>query len=159
MPAIVVDMDGTLSDHGHRAHLAKMKDWPAYNAAAYLDPAHNEVLDFLRDARVGCPECSHILLTARFEKMRAATKEWLIKKSAVELFDDIIMRPDDDYTSDAILKPRMLVEHFGGLIRAKQEVRMILEDRSSVVAAWRSMGFVAWQVREDYLEGVPYHWE
>jgi hypothetical protein len=152
MPAIVVDLDGTLSDHSHRAHLAIKRDWNAYNAAAYLDPPHKEVIEFLKDARVGCPECEHILLTARSDAWYIQTGDWLKNIGATSLFDTLLMRPKDDMRSDAIIKPLMLIEHFGGNIaRAKSEVRMILEDRTTVVNAWREIGFKCWQVRADIM--------
>jgi FMN phosphatase YigB (HAD superfamily) len=138
---VVVDLDGTLCNSGHRDHLAQAREYDAFNARLVDDLPHDDVkwlLDVI--SRLPAEEVQIIALTGRSEKFRKLTLEWFMKHGIA--IDDLIMRPEHDYTSDHELKPRMLEEHV-----ARKDVLFILEDRERVVEAWRNLGYNCWQCR------------
>jgi FMN phosphatase YigB (HAD superfamily) len=139
-PTIVVDLDGTLCDSSHREHLAVNKEWDAFHAAGKIDEPHGDVLWLLRNLP---PDTTMIGLTGRNERYRLQTVEWLTNHDI--FFDELLMRPDDDFTSDHILKPDML-----GHWRERNpdaSIICVLEDRDRVVENWRNLGYNCWQVR------------
>jgi len=94
--AVIVDVDGTLSDASGRQHFLDRprKQWDAFFDAAGDDPVIAEVATLLRlldhDLQV-------ILLTARPVRVRELTLAWL---ALHELrWDLLVMRPTRDYRS------------------------------------------------------------
>lgn len=139
---VVADLDGTLCDDGHRAHLAKQGLWDDYHAGMNDDVPFVDVLTLLQAIPVSM---DLVILTARPFKYLVKTQLWLEKH---EVFpESVLMRPDGDYASAAILKPRLLEEYFGSKERALERVAFILEDHDPVVQAWREYGIPCWQVR------------
>ena len=144
MTAIVVDLDGTLFDHDHRIDFAKSKDWEGYHSRLGLDETHTDVLWLLKVV----PNYVQIVFcTGRPEKWRAATISHM-RKHDIIIPDELLMRPDNDFSKDSILKPALLEGFFGGKQATLDNVKFVLDDRDSVVEAWRNYGLVCWQVRQ-----------
>lgn len=93
-PAVLVDLDGTLSDAtGRQHHLERRpKDWDSFFAACGDDPLIDQIARLVelldRDLLV-------VLLTARPTKTREATLAWL-ERHAVR-WDLLVMREPGDY--------------------------------------------------------------
>lgn len=93
-PAVVVDLDGTLSDAtGRQHHLERRpKDWDGFFAASGDDPLIDQIARLVelldRDLLV-------VLLTARPTRVRATTLEWL-GRHAVR-WDLLVMRAEGDF--------------------------------------------------------------
>ena len=142
---VVVDMDGTLSDCSGRVHLAIAKQWEEFHNGLMSDRPNDDVAWFLSKL----PSDAHIVIcTGRPERYRAATNAWLKKWNLSHLIDDILMRPDDDFNSDSILKPWLLVNFLGDGRDARDYVKLVIDDRDSVVDAWRNIGLPCWQCRD-----------
>ena len=140
---VIVDLDGTLCDSGHREHHAVAKEWEEFHRKLSLDKPHQDVaLTILALQKTGFKVYG---LTGRNEAHRTATLNWLLG-NGIEL-DALMMRPDNDWTPDHELKPKALVAAYGSIEAAKERVLMILEDRDKVVEAWRNLGFRCWQVQ------------
>ena len=93
-PAVVVDIDGVLSDAASRQHYleAPRRDWDAFFDACGDDPVIEEVkvlLDLLD------PDLRIVLLTARPERVHHLTEAWL-RRYRIR-WDLLIMRPWGDY--------------------------------------------------------------
>ncbi len=93
-PAVVVDLDGVLSDAARRQHYleAPRRDWRAFFDACGDDPVIEEIkvlLDLL-DARLAV-----ILLTARPLRVHLLTEAWL-RRYGIR-WDLLVMRPWGDY--------------------------------------------------------------
>lgn len=155
---IVVDMDGTLADSAHREHLAVAKQWDDFHAGIPDDKPHWDVHTLLEVINSGIltADVEVILLTGRNERYRKVTEAWLLKHRVKS--DHLLMRPNDDWRSDHVLKPKLLVDFITGcdqdqvwtegqLEAAKAAVWFILEDRDKVVEAWRNLGFRCWQTQ------------
>ena len=94
-----------------------------------------------------------ILTTGRMEKHRAITIEWLDRNGICTLLDtwdepdqdllgSLLMRQDDDYRDDAIIKEEMLMKI------GPENVFCVFEDRKRVVDMWRRHGLTCFQVAE-----------
>lgn len=143
-PVVVVDLDGTLYDSTARQHLVAAGQWEEYHRASEDDPPNRPVLELLQ---LLPPHTVVVACTGRNEAHRSITESWLMRHGAP--VDHLLMRPDDNYTSDAVVKPQLLAawaeEHFPG--QALQElVWAVLEDRDKMVEMWRDMGLPCWQV-------------
>jgi hypothetical protein len=53
------------------------------------------------------------------------------------------MRKNDDFRPDHEVKREILNDHIN-----KDRVRLVIEDRASVVKMWRQEGLVCWQVAD-----------
>ncbi len=143
MNAIVVDLDGTLFNHNHRIDWAKSGEWDEYHSRIPLDDVHADVDWFLQ---LLPSSVQVIFCTGRNERWRSATIQSM-KKTNVILPDAMLMRPDNDFTPDHELKPKLLEDHFGSKETVLQSVKFVLDDRDKVVEAWRNYGLPCWQVR------------
>jgi hypothetical protein len=140
---VVVDLDGTLCNSGHRDHLAQAGQWDEFHALLMDDEPWQDVqllvktLSFTNMVVIG--------LTGRNERYRNATMGWLACHDIRP--DRLLMRPDDSYLSDHELKPALLADYLLSSGLSQQDVWFILEDRDKVVEAWRNAGYNCWQVR------------
>lgn len=143
--AIIFDIDGTIADTAHRAHFIERKpprDWKSFYESMVTDEPHWMALKCLQHFAY-----SHaiLLLTGRPTEYHGHTTDWLerYKISYARLY----MRPDGDFRADYVLKKEIYQKQ----IEPFFDVRLVLEDRSSVVKMWRSLGLTCWQVSEgDY---------
>jgi len=142
---IICDLDGTLSLSSHRAHLAQQGLWEEFHESGKDDALNESVAWFLdNSSRFG--NASVIILTGRNERYRVMTNDWFSRHNLMNIIDHLIMRPDNDYTSDVDLKPELLFNYFLDREKAMNHVRVILEDRDKMVERWRDLGFDCWQV-------------
>lgn len=141
---IIVDLDGTLCDCSHRIHHAHAGEWDAFNSELGGDKVFFDVAKLI--TAFGSLGHRIMAVTGREEKWRHATLKWLAKHDIV--FDDLIMRPANDYRPDAVVKIEMLCQHTGASKEElKDKVLFVLDDRDVVVEAWRNLGLRCWQVQ------------
>lgn len=115
-PAVVVDLDGTLSDAAGRQHFLDRspKDWRGFFQACGDDPVLAHVARL-----VECldPELLVIILTARPVWVRDATMAWLTRFDV--RWDLLVMREEGDYRSspDAKREAVSALQRFGFALR------------------------------------------
>ena len=132
--AIIVDLDGTLSNCEHRVHHVQKepKDWVSFHSSLVEDKlnnwCHTLINAMLKD------DVTIILLTGRDEKYRDLTLGWLERHAIT--FEDLHMRPDEDRRSDHIVKKDI----YHNSIKEDFDILFVLEDRKSVVQMWRDEG-------------------
>lgn len=142
--AIIVDIDGTLSDNTHRLHMFNdnIKDWTEINERSRYD------LPVL-----WCQEMVHIyaaagykvlFVTGRESRAEAVTKEWLTRYISASVDYTLLMRGLTDTRPDFIVKNEIYVRD----IMPFYEVAFCLEDRDSVTQMWRSIGLPCLQVKD-----------
>jgi uncharacterized HAD superfamily protein len=132
-PAVVVDIDGVLSDAASRQHYleAPRRDWNAFFEACGDDPVIEEVrvlLDLLDD------ELRIVLLTARPERVHHLTEAWL-RRYGIR-WDLLLMRPWGDYEVARDFKQASVWE----LREHGFELRLAIEDDRRNVAMFRKEG-------------------
>jgi uncharacterized HAD superfamily protein len=132
-PAVVVDIDGVLSDAASRQHFleAPRRDWRAFFDACGDDPVIEEmrVLLELLD-----PGLRIILLTARPERIHQLTEAWLRRYEI--RWDLLIMRGWGDYEVSRDFKEATV-----GELRAYGfDLRIAFEDDRRNVEMFRRVG-------------------
>lgn len=107
-PAIIYDIDGTLSDPTHRLHFIQEepRDWKSFYEQAPKDPAYRSMIQFLlKRAMEGYKP---LYLTSRPESMRDMTTEWLFRFGCP--ISPIFMRPEGDYRPSEQIKKEQLTQ-------------------------------------------------
>lgn len=140
MNAIIIDLDGTLCDVRHRTHYVKESppNWSAFFDACVEDTPNSAVAALYDMARSA--GCAIIYVSGRPETHRAPTDRWLVQHR-LHGYTRLLMRAAGDYRPDDIIKRELYEAHIAG----RYEVLFSVDDRSSVVAMWRSLGITCLQ--------------
>lgn len=140
MKTIVFDIDGTLSNVGHREHLVRKypKDFDAFYQAMDKDLPRAEIIDlcnlhFNNGWRV-------LLFTGRPNLYRDLTSKWLEKHQVH--YHDLFMRPDDQWFEPDYKVKQQMIDQIDG------EIHLAVDDRDQAVAMWRKNGIVCLQCAE-----------
>ena len=139
---IIFAIDGTISDAGHRIQHAQMKDWDKFQSLATNDPVIVKIADLMR--RLSWSH-SIILLTGRNERYRHVTLQWLKDAELDSSFEELIMRPDGEFSQDGEMKLKALETRFGSKEEVLNNVWFAIDDRDSVVEAMRNYGLTVLQ--------------
>ena len=142
MKYIILDLDGTLCDCGHRQHLAAAKAWDEFHALCSFDEPFHDVLHIV-NAFAANEDYSIVAVTGRSEKFRQKTYDWFAKFGLLHKIDHLLMRPDDDFSKDGEMKLGLISKAFINI----DDIAFALDDRDQVVAAFREVGIAAYQVR------------
>ena len=147
----VFDLDGTLSDDGHRQHFLHQspRDWDGYFGACDADKPIEPVVSVMRGLwglghiHVSHPQQWDIeIWTGRPEAYREQTVAWL-KRYGLR-WDRLRMRADGDLRPAWTCKSEWLVD-------GKPD--LMFDDQAAAVGYWRSIGIVCLQVADhDYSE-------
>lgn len=141
---VIVDIDGTISKVGDRLKYLQQspKDWDAFYDACFDDEPIEEVIQLVRTLAM---RYEIVFCTGRRESVRNQTKNWLQKHMGVYFAHGctLLMRPNNDYRHDTEVKVQLFLGH-----RKLKDVLLVLEDRNSMVAKWRSLGLKCLQVAE-----------
>lgn len=140
--AIIFDIDGTIADNQHRQHFLEEspKNWDGFFAGMEQDtlrPMVNALVWMYADRGYEI-----IFVTGRYEKYGTFTVNWL-QENGVH-YHQLYMRPDEDSRPDYEAKK----EIYETKIAPHYNVKLVVDDRSSVVKMWRELGLECWQVDE-----------
>jgi predicted kinase len=144
--AIMCDLDGTISLFNPTRkngtvevrHVGAHVRNPYDASTADEDTPNEAVVEVLE---IMAKNGYHIIFcSGRDECYRGKTEAFLKKHTSFSY--DLIMRKTGDNRKDSIIKEELFNEHIAG----KFNILMVLDDRSSVVAFWRSKGLTCWQV-------------
>ncbi|MFF1477196.1 hypothetical protein ACFVYD_06410 [Streptomyces sp. NPDC058301] len=147
-PLAVFDLDGTLSDSGHRQHFLEgaKRDWAAFFAAAPADPPLAEGVALCLAA---AEECEVVYLTGRPDRCRRDTRAWLAAQGLPD--GTLHMRPNADRRPARTTKLELLRRLGTG-----REVRMLVDDDELVCDAAERAGFrvvrARWAVPSEALK-------
>lgn len=139
---IVVDIDGTIAKVGDRLKYLQQekKDWDAFYEHCDEDEPIKDMCRLVVDLYEMGNEI--VFCTGRRESVREKTKEWLFWNVIASDDPNLLMRKDGDWRHDTEVKPQLLQK--AGITPDK--VYFILEDRDSMVAKWRELGYRCLQV-------------
>jgi len=132
--AIIVDIDGTISNDKWRRHLLAtgQATWDDLNTMSKYDmpfPWCLAIVDAFQDRGYKI-----LFVTARNEKYKEDTVNWL--NANVQAGYELFMRPTADTSEDYIIKRNIYMMH----VLPFYDIEFCLEDRPSVVQMWRDMG-------------------
>lgn len=133
IPAVIVDLDGTLASVQWRVHHVgrRPKNWKAFFAGMADDTPVPWVVDLLR-ADHG--DAAKLIVSGRPEDYRGVCEEWLARHDIP--YDELILRASGDHRPDHVVK----AELFEQVIAARYDVVFVVDDRPTVVEMWRSRG-------------------
>jgi predicted kinase len=131
--AVLVDIDGTVALKGARS--------PFDETRVHEDRPNTPVIEVAR----AMSDAGHrlVFLSGRTSTCRDATVTWL-GEHIQRGFDGPFMRPAGDMRKDFTVKLELFDKH----VRDVYDVACVLDDRSQVVEAWRSIGLTCLQVAE-----------
>ena len=130
--AIICDIDGSYLKIGNRSPYDATKslevdkpNWPVINTIRLYYDAGYKI----------------IFCTGREQKYEAITRSF-IEKYSPNMEYVIFTRKDGDFRKDSVVKE----EIYHNCIEDKYNIEFIMDDRSMVVSAWRSLGLTCFQV-------------
>ena len=138
-----MDIDGTITDAGKRAktYLGGAKpDWDGFYAACGEDEPITPVIRVI-EALSG--QYYIVFCTGRRESCREATVEWLNRHAPGIAHFPVLFRKDGDRRHDTEVKPEMLEAYMKESGAGRPAA--IFEDRNSMVAKWRELGYTVFQ--------------
>lgn len=144
-PVVVFDVDGTLMDEKHRAHLRDEKKWDEYFDLCHLDTPIPEMVSLLRDYKEKGYEVW--IMTGRKETCKEKTLQ-SFKEAGIE-FDNIKMRGEDVMIPDYVLKPAWIAKYIG-----KERVEAIYDDSPRVLEGFIKKGLNA--IHVETITGIDY---
>ena len=144
---VVVDIDGTIAKIGDRLKYLQQdkKDWDSFYEHCDEDEVIQPIARLVDYLAV---DHEIVYCTGRRESVREKTIQWIDKHMsfagsfAGEL--NLLMRKDNDWRPDTEVKPEMLTN--AGY--SPENVWFILEDRDSLVAKLRELGYTCIQVAD-----------
>lgn len=146
--AIIVDIDGTLSDPNHRRHHVQgdSNEWEKFFKKVDEDPVNQwckKVIDKFKDDHMV------LLVTGRPEKSKDGvpvnrkTRDWLYSHNI--FFDNIIMRPEGDFREDVVVKKEILEEK----LPEPDNILFAVDDRDDIAEMWRENGITCLQCKDE----------
>lgn len=144
-PVVVFDVDGTLMDEKHRAHLREDKKWDEYFDQCHLDTPIIKVVKLLNEYREKGYEIW--VMTGRKETCKEKTLQ-SFKEAGIE-FDHIKMRGKDVLIPDYVLKPAWIAKYIG-----KERVEAIYDDSPRVIEGFIKKGLNA--INVESITGIDY---
>ncbi len=137
MKNVIFDLDGTLADIEHRRHhvVKPNRNWKAFYEECINDEPKTEIIKLCNILHR-----THFIRiwSGRSTAVMGQTKEWL-KKYKVK-YNELLMRPEGDYTPDEKLKEGWLN------VIGSSTVFLVFDDRNKVVDMWRRHGITCCQV-------------
>lgn len=140
--AIIVDIDGTLSNNDHRQHFiaGEKKDWKSFSESCHLDKINAWCQYLVNGMQMN--DAVIIYVSGRSEEYKPPTKNFI--NEHCELNYHLYMRKSGDYRADTIIKEEIYNEH----IKGKYHVLFCVDDRPSVCRMWRSLGLTVLQCND-----------
>lgn len=144
---LIGDLDGTVALNDHRQHWLEEERHPELTGDErwtkfFLDCPHDQpnrpVINLAKHLMV-TRYCSEFhIFSGRSRLVETPTKLWLARYEID--YNVLRMREIDDRREDEIVKAEWLREY------NLSEIELVLDDRSKVVAMWRSYGLTCLQV-------------
>ena len=141
---IICDIDGTLTLFSDRLMLIAGKDvtrknYDEFNRRSSEDRCKEDIANIIRNLKD--VETKIYLITAREEKWRSITEDWLALNEVP--YDKLHMRPNNSKEKDSEVKLNIVTEKID-----KTKIWFVLEDRTEVVSMYRKLGLTCLQVEK-----------
>lgn len=153
MKYLVVDIDGTISDaecrsikylRGENGKDRKEKDWDSFFNACEHDAPIKEICELI--SSLYWQQYGIIFCSGRRLSTLEMTKNWMRKHMSLDPDScEFLFRKDSDFRHDVEVKPQMLAKWLEA--NPDAEILAIFEDRNSMVAKWRELGYKCLQVQ------------
>jgi predicted kinase len=147
-PAVIVDLDGTLTSAAWREHhlTGRRKDWPSFFAGMGRDAPVGPLVDLVGWV---ANHAAVVLLTGRPADHEPVIRRWLADHAVT--YDLLLMRRDGDRRPDTVVKRERYLHD----IRPRYDVRLAIDDRPGVIEMWRDAGVYVLTAVDPRLEPLP----
>lgn len=135
---IFLDLDGTLCDDRWRRQA--IPDWEAYHAGIPEDQPREAVYRLISSLDAS----GLIILTGRPARYAGPTIEWLTKHEVG--YDELLMRPNDNYQSNAELKLGVVTEYLRNYPCLEKHDVIVIDNNQKVADLLRTEGYEVWLV-------------
>jgi hypothetical protein len=139
MRTIIIDLDGTLADVRHRLHHIQgkgRKDWDRFFLGMPDDPVNVWCLELMKAMAKEGFEIA--IVSGRPADYADQVKAWLERFQVP--YHRLFLRGSGDRRLDTVVKREILHRAFD-----KNDILFVVDDRTEVVAMWRSEGLVCLQ--------------
>ncbi len=142
--AIIIDLEGTLSDHSHRLHHWQNRNYDAYNDGFKLDPVNQDFVNILKNDLRKIQPVKIFICTAKENKWHNTVSTWLrdhywCKEIPLSsMIDGIKYRDDLDSRASTTVKRDMLRG-----ISEKYNVIAAYDDREDICEMFERNGVKA----------------
>jgi hypothetical protein len=139
---VLVDIDGTLSKVGDRTKCitGPSPNWDEFYRRCGEDKPFKDMFDLVNLLSL---KYRIVFVSGRRESCRENTMGFLFNNCEFCVYDyDVLLRGNDDHRHDIVIKPELVSQN--GI--ALDDIFMVLEDRNSMVNAWRKLGVRVLQV-------------
>jgi hypothetical protein len=140
--AIVVDINGTLSDVSKVVHFIKGadKDWVSFFGHMNDVPVNPMVRDFIKRFK---PGHSIVLVSGAPDRYEPQTRSWLAQHSVP--FDDLFFRPAWDKRRGWQFKKTLYETRLKNLYH----VKLVLDDKADACDMWTKQKLECWKLPSD----------
>lgn len=147
-PAVIVDLDGTLTSAGWREHhlRERKRDWDAFFAGMGRDAPVQPLVDLVDWI---ASRAAVILLTGRPDDHETVVRRWLADHGVA--YDQLLMRPSGDRRPDTVVKR----ERYRRDVAPYHDVRIVVDDRPRVIEMWREEGLYVLTAVDPRLDPLP----
>jgi len=148
MKTVLFDLDGTLAIAPAKSRVIKANgklDMKIFlGRDCLLDEPNENVVMLCQTMLVSKRWPAVVFVSARHERKREATEQWLIKyvMGIHRFHPTLYLRANDDYRSDEIVKKEIL-DKLRGL---GYDPVLVIDDRDRVCKMWRENGVECWQI-------------
>jgi predicted kinase len=135
---VIFDVDGTLSDPGHRLHYVNgpKKDWNKFFELCINDDRNLPVIEWCNALSLD-NYCVVVVSGRPADKCQESTLRWL---DSCIYFDYIFMRDGQDFRKDIEVKQEILD------LLPKDKIEFVVDDRPEVIEMWRKNGLKVYPV-------------
>ena len=138
MRTIIIDLDGTLADIGHRRHhvRSKPKRWKEFFEGMHLDPLNvwcRTLMQAMKNEGYRI-----VIVSGRPDDYRKMIEDWLAHHAVP--YDEMHLRRGGDFRPDTVVKREILHAHLD-----PKDILFVVDDRQGVVEMWREEGLVCLQ--------------
>lgn len=147
-PAAIIDLDGTLASATWREHHLRggRKDWAGFFAGMKRDAPVPGLVDLTAWI---AHHAAVILLTGRPADHATVVRRWLADHAVP--YDLLLMRPSGDRRPDTVMKR----ERYHHDVAPSYDVRIVIDDRPSVIEMWRQEGLYVLTAVDPSLDPLP----
>ena len=142
IPAIIIDLDGTLCNDKHREHmyhsqLPKDEKWEKINEACMYDLPNLWCAEIVK---LFAMNGYHILyVTGRSETARECTAEWLMRNIGPLINSELLMRPKNTEGEAPEIKRNIYLTH----IAPTYDVTFCIDNEERNCTMWKDLGLTA----------------
>jgi phosphoglycolate phosphatase-like HAD superfamily hydrolase len=143
MMYLLLDIDHTISNAFWRDPMIGAQPWDEYHAASKDDKPFKNMIGLVNS--LSSMGYTIVAVTGRNEKFRQLTLNWFLKYR-IDV-DELLMRPDDDFTKNAELKLE-LIKKF-----KVSDIHFAIDDNEDACIAFQKLGITSLQIRN--VSGEP----